>query len=336
VSDRVRSEAELIERYLRPLSAGFAGAFDLNDDCAVLAVPEGQELVVSMDAVAAGVHFFADDDPADIGWKALAVNVSDLAAKGARPVAYVMSLAFPEPPEHAWLESFAAGLAEAQSAFTMALAGGDTDRRPGPLSITITAMGTVPAGRHILRADAHAGDLLFVSGTIGDAALGLELRRDPGQSARWGITPADEAALLQAYLRPRPRLGLRDALLRYASASMDISDGLMLDLQRLCRASGLGAAVPVASLPLSSAARTVVGGTAEGWSRIVTGGDDYEILSVVPSSLAPDFVAAAAAADVLVSEIGVLDDSQGVLIALPDGAPLRPSTAGWEHFSCQV
>ena len=142
---RVTSEEDLIGRYLRPLAASYPGAFDLKDDCAVLQPEPGEDLVLSMDAVAAGVHFFADDDPADIGWKALAVNVSDLAAKGARPIAYLMSLAFAEAPERAWMEGFVSGLQQAQDAFAIRLAGGDTDRRPGPTSITITAIGAVPS-----------------------------------------------------------------------------------------------------------------------------------------------------------------------------------------------
>lgn len=333
MSDRVRSEAELIDTYLRPLAAGHSGAFDLSDDCATLAVPDGQDLVLSMDAVAAGVHFFADDDPADIAWKALAVNVSDLAAKGARPVAYLMSLAFPEPPRHLWLEAFARGLGEAQQAFGIALTGGDTDRRPGPLSITITAIGAIPAGRHVVRGDAHAGDVLFVSGTLGDAALGLALRQQPALAQIWGLTEEHVQSLAQAYLRPQPRLGLAPALLRFASAAMDISDGLALDLERMCRASALGAAVSVSSLPLSAAARQAVGSDPRCWDRIVAGGDDYEILAAVPASLTHDFVAAAAAGGVAVSEIGTLDDGGDVLLAHPDGTPLQPAQSGWDHFT---
>jgi len=333
VSQRVRSEAEIIDTYLRPLAAGHFGAFDLSDDCAVLAVPEGQELVLSMDAVAAGVHFFADDDPADIAWKALAVNVSDLAAKGARPVAYLMSLAFPEAPRHDWLEAFARGLAEAQRAFGIALTGGDTDARPGPLSITIAAIGTIPAGRHIVRSDAHAGDILFVSGTLGDAALGLAMRKDGALADTWGLSGEQTHALAHAYLRPQPRLGLAPALLRYASAAMDVSDGLALDLQRLGRASALGAAVSLSSLPLSPAASRAVAVDPSRWNEIVAGGDDYEILAAVPASLTLDFVAAAAAGGVSVTEIGTLDEGGDVLLAGLDGAPLRPPRAGWDHFA---
>lgn len=332
MSDRALSEADIIDRYLRPLSAGFAGAFDLTDDCAVVSVPPGDELVLSMDAVAAGVHFFPDDDAADIAWKALAVNVSDLVAKGAKPVAYLMSLAFPEAPEHTWLERFASGLAEAQQAFGIVLAGGDTDHRPGPVSVTITAMGTSPEGRRLLRSDAHGGDLLFVSGTLGDSALGLKLRKDASLAARWGLSVDRAASLTGAYLRPQPRVGLRTALLKCAAASMDISDGLAKDLGRLCKASALGAAIDTSTLPLSPAAAAVVRADPSSWSSIVAGGDDYEILAAVPSTLASDFRALAADAGVKVTEIGMLDEREGVLIAGPDGTPLKIGRPGYDHF----
>lgn len=330
---RISSEEDLIERYLRPLAAGFPGAFDLMDDCAALQPVAGEDLVLSVDAVAAGVHFFADDDAADIGWKALAVNVSDLAGKGARPVAYLMSLAFAEAPEHAWMASFAKGLAEAQAAFGIALAGGDTDRRAGPTSITITAIGAVPAQRYLTRRDAHAGDALFVSGTLGDAALGLRLRRRDGSGSSWGLPVEQQAELVSRYLRPQPRLGLRTALLSCASAAMDISDGLAKDLGRLCKASGLGAAVALNDLPLSKAAAAVVQADPADWQLVVGGGDDYEILAAVPESLATDFREMAAAGGVEVTQIGMLDGRDGVSLVSPDGAPFALAHTGWEHFA---
>lgn len=333
MADRAVSESDIIDRYLRPLSAGFPGAFGLLDDCAALAIRDGEELVMSMDAVAAGVHFFPDDDAADIGWKALAVNVSDLAAKGARPLAYLMSLAFPEAPRHSWLEGFARGLGEAQAQFGIALAGGDTDRRPGPLAITITAMGTVAAGRNLLRCDAHAGDVLFVSGTLGDAALGLRLREDPAQAAAWRLSADRASSLVATYLRPQPRLGLGPALRRYASAAMDISDGLAKDVGRLCRASSVGTVIALPALPLSPSAAAVVRADAACWARIIGGGDDYEVLAAVPSTLAADFRAEAAKGGVKVTEIGVLDGGDGVRFVAADGRPMVVKDPGWDHFS---
>jgi thiamine-monophosphate kinase len=172
---------EAIVRVLAPLAQGFPGAFGLQDDCALIAPAPGTELVLKVDPVAEGVHFLTDDTPEDVAWKALAVNVSDLAAKAARPLGYLMALSFPEAPATAWLTRFAAGLAQAQARFGCHLIGGDTDRRPGPLTMSVTMIGSIPQGRMVRRATAHAGDTLFVSGTIGDASLGLALLRDPGQ-----------------------------------------------------------------------------------------------------------------------------------------------------------
>lgn len=333
MAERVGSEEEFIARYLRPLAAGFRGAFDLTDDCAVLTPPEGEDLVLTTDAVAAGVHFFADDAAGDIAWKALAVNISDLAAKGARPFGYLMSLALPEPPEDAWMSAFAHGLGEAQAAFGVALAGGDTDVRPGPLAITITAIGAVPHGRNLTRQDAHAGDELFVTGTLGDGALGLKLRREPTLAGAWGLTPERASGLVSRYLRPQPRLALAPALLRHASAAMDISDGLAKDCERLCRASGTGAAIAVGDLPLSLGATAAVRADPKLWQAVLSGGDDYEILAAVPGTLSGDFRAAAADCGVKVTQIGTLDGGDGVLLLDADGKAVTLARSGWDHFA---
>ncbi len=185
---RAAGEEALIQTYFAPLAAGLPGAHGLLDDCASLPPRPGEDLIVTTDAIAAGVHFFPDDGPGDIAWKALAVNVSDLVAKGAKPAAYVMALAFPEQPAPAWLKAFSDGLAEAQQAFGILLAGGDTDKRPGPLAINITAFGYVPAGRMVPRATAKAGDAIFVSGTLGDSTLGLRLRQNAEAATAWAWT----------------------------------------------------------------------------------------------------------------------------------------------------
>lgn len=325
-------EDELIATTFAPLAFGFAGALGLKDDCAVLSPPPGEDLVLTTDAVAAGVHFFADDAPDDIAWKALAVNVSDLTAKGARPVAYLMSLSFPERPERAWLDAFAAGLAEAQTAFGIALAGGDTDRRPGPLSVTVTAIGRVPQGRMVRRATARAGDLLFVSGTLGDSALGLLLRQGAAQAGALGLDDAGGRALLRRYLRPEPRLSLAPHLLSFAAAAMDISDGLVKDCGRLARAAGLGARLDAGRVPLSAPARTALGHRPDLLETVLTGGDDYEVLAAVPPNQAEAFRDAAAESGVAVTEIGRLSAGQGVTVMGPDGAVLELRGAGWDHF----
>jgi thiamine-monophosphate kinase len=288
--------------------------------------------VLTTDAVAEGVHFFPHDAPADIAWKAIAVNVSDLTAKGARPVAYLLSLAFPEHPGRAWLDAFAAGLAEAQATFGIQLAGGDTDRRPGPLSMTVTAIGRVPQGRMVRRATARAGDLLFLSGTLGDSALGFLLRQAPGRAAELGLDDAGARALVGRYLRPMPRLALAPHLVSFATAAMDVSDGLVKDCGRLARAAGLGAVLDAARLPLSEPARTALRQQPGLLEVVLTGGDDYEVLAAVAPDHAAAFRAAAAGSGVPVAEIGRLVEGQGVAVTGPDGRPLELRRAGWDHF----
>ncbi len=325
-------EDELVQTTFAPLASGFAGALGLKDDCAVLTPPQGADLVLTTDAVAEGVHFFAEDAPGDIAWKALAVNVSDLAAKGAQPIAYLMSLSFPARPEPAWLAAFAAGLGAAQTAFGLALAGGDTDRRPGPLSVTITAIGHVPEGRMVRRATGRAGDVLFLSGTLGDSALGLRLRQDPARAAAMGLDDAGAQALIDRYLRPAPRLALAPHLRSYATAAMDVSDGLVKDCGRLARASGLGAALEAVRLPLSDPARTALRHDPELIGAVLAGGDDYEVLAAVAPAQAVAFREAAAASGVAVSAVGRLAPGDGVTVTGFDGRPLAIAETGWDHF----
>lgn len=321
---------------LVPLTARFPGAFALKDDCAALAPTPGFDLVLKTDAVAEGVHFFADDAPADIGWKALAVNVSDLVAKGAAPRVYLMSLAFPGPPTRAWLEAFASGLEEAQSRFGITLAGGDTDRRPGPLSITIAAIGEAPSGRMVRRATAQPGDQLYVSGTLGDAALGLKLRSDADQAKRWGLDANDAGALVQRYLRPEPRIALAPVLLAHARAAMDLSDGLAKDLGRMMRASGTTAIVEAVKVPLSAAAARVVAADRDQLIDVLTGGDDYEVLAAIAPERVHAFEQDAADRGVRVTAIGEIGPAgQGaavVAIIDLDGRLMCLNRSGWDHF----
>jgi thiamine-monophosphate kinase len=322
-------EGHIIQTYFAPLAAGFPGALGLRDDAAAIMPPSGYDVVVTVDAVAAGVHFFADDDAADVGWKALAVNVSDLIAKGAAPHAYVMSVAFPALPDADWLGAFARGLGEAQAAFGLSLIGGDTDRRPGPLSVTITAFGLVPSGRMVRRATARAGDHIFVSGTLGDSALGLALRAG---SASYAVSAVHRAALIGRYLRPAPPLAIVPALRDFASASMDISDGLIKDLTRMCDASGVGARVDLTALPLSDSARAVVASQADALGIVATGGDDYQVLACVPPDAVAGFKAGAQAAGIMVSEIGEIVASAEVVVTGENGEPMDLVATGYDHF----
>jgi thiamine-monophosphate kinase len=325
---------EAIIALLAPLAAGFPGAFGLADDCALLTPEPGTELVLKTDPIAEGVHFLAGDAPEDIGWKALAVNVSDLAAKGARPLAYLLALSFPEAPAREWLSRLVDGLGEAQARFGCHLIGGDTDRRPGPVTLTVTIVGAVPQGKMVRRATAKAGDTLFVSGSIGDAALGLSLLETPDAAAAWGLSQAEADGLLARYRRPEPRLALAAALRQYASAAMDVSDGLVKDLDRMLRASGAAGRLDAASVPFSAAARKVVARAPERLARSITGGDDYEVLASVPRAKGAAFAAAAAAAGVPVRRIGeVLPGPPALAVVGADGTPLQlPATSGWDHF----
>ena len=332
--DGVLHGEEAIIALLAPLAEGYAGAFGLKDDCALLAPPPGTELVLKTDPIAEGVHFLASDAPEDIAWKALAINASDLAAKGAAPFGYLMALSFPNAPRVDWMRRFASGLRIAQTTFGCHLMGGDTDRRPGPLTISITLIGTVPEGRMVPRTTALPGSKLFVSGTIGDAALGLALLREPGRAATWGLSQLEIDALVRRYRRPEPRLALAPALRQCACAAMDISDGLIKDLERMLRTSGVAGRLRVDAVPLSGPARRVVTQAPEWLERLITAGDDFEVLAAVPPAKAAGFRTVAAAAGVVVAEIGALQAGPPALtIEGTDGNPLPlPARKGWDHF----
>ena len=284
-------EPELIARYFAPL-AGPAG-LGLRDDAALLAPPPGCELVLTADALVAGRHFFASDPPETIAAKALGVNLSDLAAKGAAPLGFLLTLALPqnwrEDWTQDWLASFAAGLGAAAGAGGCPLLGGDTVATSGPLTLSVTALGAVPSGTMLRRSGARVGDGIFVSGTIGDAALGLLLRRAEvlGEAPpAWASALTDEqrAFLIDRYLRPRARLALAEILRAKASAGMDVSDGLAGDLRALMRASNLAARVALARIPLSDAAAAALAAEPALRETICCGGDDYEILCTAPKN----------------------------------------------------
>ncbi|MEM6498816.1 MAG: thiamine-phosphate kinase, partial [Pseudomonadota bacterium] len=316
-----------------PLARGWPGAFELRDDCAAISPAPGQDLIVKTDPVRADVHFFSDDQPQDIAWKALAVNVSDLAAKGARPLAYTLAVSFPAAPDPAWLHAFSDGLATAQAAFGCVLIGGDTDHAEGPLSLAVTVFGEVPRGRMIQRATPSARDVIYVSGALGDAAVGLSIRSgQPKSKATTQALTVEEQYLRDRYLRPQPRLGLRAALRAYASAAMDLSDGLGKDLGRMCRASGLGAIVEESKMPLSDAFRAAAPQSADARRTLTSAGDDYEILCTVKPGNSPGFEQLAASAGIPVTPIGTMTAETGVQLIDSGGAALDWSSQGYDHF----
>lgn len=342
------SEEAIIQEFLAPLAAGYAGAFGLTDDCAAFTPTPGHDLVVKTDPVASGVHFLSSDAPEHIGWKALAVNVSDLAAKAAVPRAYLMALSFPEAPARDWMRRFATGLGDAQSAFGLHLIGGDTDRRPGPVTISITVLGEVPAGRMVRRGTARPGDLIYVTGSLGAAAFGLALRTEMQASAegfgrllaRWNVEDDVDTwfPALDAYLRPKPRIAIREALRTHATAAMDLSDGLAKDLGRMCKASRTGATVMLADVPLEAIVRSGVAAEPGRWQDVVAAGDDYEVLAAVAPGDAAAFEAMAHAAGQAaeppfrIARIGVMTAGATVDLIAPDGSLFVPERTGWDHF----
>jgi thiamine-monophosphate kinase len=331
VSAKITSESELIRTYLAPLTRTFAGAFHLADDCAVYTPTPGRELVITTDAVAAGVHFFADDAPEDIAWKALAVNVSDLAAKAAAPRVYQMALSFPEAPSHEFMQLFSKGLAEAQAAFGIVLCGGDTDRRPGPLSVTVTAIGEVETGLRLTRDGARAGDAIFVTGTLGDAACGLKLRRGDQDTGAWAISADQRAGLVSRYLRPRPHLESGPILQSFASAALDLSDGLAKDLGRLASAAAAGAIVDRERLPLSPAVQSLLKADPALLQVVLGGGDDYELLFTARPEFEAAITECATRAGLPVTRIGTMRSERGLALASDHGEKsLQPF--GWDHF----
>jgi thiamine-monophosphate kinase len=315
-------EDSLIARYFRPLATD-PGAFDLGDDAAVLKA-EGEDIVVTTDAIVEGVHFLAADPPDDIARKALRVNLSDLAAKGATPAGFVLTLAL-RTADEAWLAPFARGLGEDVLQFGCPLLGGDTVSTPGPVMISITMFGRVPQGRMVHRSGAQPGDRVVVTGTIGDSALGLAVLK--GGATAWALADvAVNATLVERYRVPQPRNALATAVRDYAHASMDVSDGLAGDLAKLCAASGVSAVIDAPSIPLSAAAARLLARGTVGIEAIVSGGDDYEILCAIPENQWEAFVQAAGLAGVPVTSIGTVIagsavprflDGKGSEIALP-------------------
>lgn len=308
-------EFALIRRYFEPLGRPRPEVrLGIGDDAALLALPPQSELCITTDTLVAGHHFAADAAAADVGWKALAVNLSDLAAMGAAPLAYTLALTLPEADEP-WLQGLAAGLAELAAQHDLPLIGGDTTR--GPLSLTLTALGHVPAGRALRRQGAREGDLVCVTGTLGDAALALQLGAQAPE------------ALRQRLHRPQPRLAAGQALRELASAGLDLSDGLAGDLAHLCRASGVGASVRADLLP-ASAAFAAAAPAAQRLALQAQGGDDYELCLTLP----PERVEAATAACGLpLTVIGRITREPGVRFCTAAGEILPLAPHGYRHFT---
>jgi thiamine-monophosphate kinase len=325
-------EDRLIARFFRPLATQ-PGALALIDDAATFTPPAGADIVLTTDALVGGVHFFADDPPDKIAQKALRVNLSDLAAKGSKPAGFLLSLALPEAIGEDWLEAFARGLGADANAYGCALLGGDTVRTPGPVTISITAFGTLPRDTMVGRGGARPGDLVVVTGTIGDGALGLLIRGDPDTAARWQLDQRQRDHLIARYLLPQPRNAIAEALRQHASAAMDVSDGLAGDLRKLCAASGAAADIGVARVPLSDAAGKALASDPSLIETALMGGDDYEVIATVPAEARDALMAEAKAAGVALTEIGIIRaDRPSVHFLDHDGKPLLFKKPSFSHF----
>lgn len=327
-----RSEFQQIADLFAPLAASAPGALGLKDDAALLVPPAGQQLVVTVDAILSGVHYLPDDPPDLVARKLVRVNLSDLAAMGATPAGMLLACAFPRDCPDAWVEAFAAGLALDVAEFGCPVIGGDTVATPGPATFSLTALGWAPTGQALLRRGARAGDLIAVTGTIGDGAVGLWAAQ--GRLAGLGV-PADVCAALAArYHLPQPRLAIGQALRGLASAAMDISDGLVQDLGHVCAASGVSAEIRLEAVPLSAALQTARDHTHIADELILTGGDDYELLVTIPPENWPEV--AARLGDLVPTVIGVCreDDSAAETVRVLDrqGQPMKLAATGWQHF----
>ena len=328
------AEFDLIERIRARAIARDGVLLGIGDDAALLQVPAGHELVVTADTLNAGVHFPADATPADIGWKALAVNLSDLASMGAQPAWCTLSLSLPGD-DTAWLDAFLDGFLGLADTHAVALVGGDTTR--GPLSIAVTAMGWVEAGAALRRDGARPGDDVWVTGTLGDAAAALVLGGYvpiPLDGVAMPVVEAGNAAVLRARLaRPTPRVAVGRALAGLAHACVDVSDGLLADLGHICGRSGVGAEIELARLPASPALRAAYADDELRAALQAAGGDDYELCFSASTAAREAVARALEQAGTTGTRIGRITDGDGVRALAADGSPWRPFRGGYVHFA---
>ncbi|MEQ1864059.1 MAG: thiamine-phosphate kinase [Micropepsaceae bacterium] len=321
-------EFELIAKYFAPLARSAPGAFGLQDDAAAFEPTPGHDAVLTTDAIVAGVHFLADDPAGTIAQKALRVNISDLAAKGATPRVYLLTLAMPPSLDERWLKEFAAGLKRDQARFAITLVGGDTVATPGPLTISVTALGEVPRGKMLTRGGAQPGDDIWITGTIGDAALGLKIAK--GNDL--GLSGKQRVAALNRYRVPEPQLNLGTGLIGIAHAALDVSDGLIADLGHICDVSGVGIELQADQVPLSAAASAALSAGRTTLAELLTGGDDYELAIAAPAASAKKLAALAERSKTKLTRIGRVVAGQGVVAIDREGARIRFPRTGFTHF----
>ena len=318
----LNDEFDLIRQYFAPLAAGAPGARGLLDDAATISPIDGCELVVTMDTVAAGIHYLNDETPVNIVAKLMGSNLSDLAAMGAKPKGFTLSCGWPNDIDANGIEAFAHAMAAWVTMYSFPLLGGDTVKTSGNAVFTVTAFGDVPIGRAISRGGAKTGDQVFVTGTIGDGALGLLA----AQHKLKGTSDEDQAYLTDRYRVPQPRIKVGQSLVGHASACIDISDGLLQDLGHIARTSNVRIELEIDAIPLSDAAKRVIESNPEMMSLVLSGGDDYELAFTGPSS--------PARSDVPITRIGdVVSGDPDVVVHANDGSLLEVAKSGYNHFA---
>jgi thiamine-monophosphate kinase len=319
-------EFERIRRFFAPLAG--PGALDLLDDAALIDCGAGRQLVVTADAIVEGVHYLPDDPPELVARKLLRVNLSDLAAMGARPLHYLLTTALPAARGADWVAAFARGLEEDQRRFQVSLLGGDSVATPGPAALSLTAIGEVAAGMEIRRSGALVGDLVWVSGTVGDAYLGLAVLR----GAYSQLAPEHRAGLVSRFRIPEPRVELGLRLSGIAHAMIDVSDGLLADLGHICETSQVSARVELETLPLSAAARTVADRQVHLRASLAAGGDDYELLFTAPAGATKAIEELSSGLGLPITMIGSIERGEGVRLVDSEGRTLAVDYAGYRHF----
>ena len=327
LSDKKTDEFSRIANVFAPLAKGYPGAFGLSDDAAVMQLSAGYELVVTTDTLIAGVHFLTDDEPGSIAAKLLRVNLSDLAAMGARPIGYTLNIALPSAIGDQWLEAFAAGLASDQTEFSVTLIGGDSVTTSGPIALTLTAFGDVVCGAALRRSGAKAEDIIYVSGTIGDGAIGLAVAAGGLES----LSARDRDYLRQRYMRPEPRVALGQKLCDVAHAAIDVSDGFVADLGHIAECSNVSIEVDAEKIPLSDAVRAALDQKVASIESVLTGGDDYELAVSVPGSAKNIMSSLSRSLDVQLTEVGRVCEGIGVRILDKNGANIAPVRKGYVH-----
>mgnify|MGYP001233900370 CR=1 FL=1 len=321
-----RGEFDIIAQSLAALSDAEQG-LGLTDDAALFEPTPGHAAVLSTDTLVAGVHFLPDDSPRDIARKALRVNLSDIAAMGAVPKGYLLNLSLPDDVDDTWLDAFVAGLAADQRLFGVTLLGGDTVRTSGPFTVSVTAVGEIRSGRAMKRAGASIGDVVLVTGTIGDAVIGLRVLTKKAE-----LDTANAKFVLDRYRLPQPRISIGPYLVGLASAAIDVSDGLIADLGHICDTSSVAAIISAAAVPFSPAGRAAIDAGQLTVSEAVSGGDDYELLFCAPREACNALSRLSAILDVEITEIGEITAGAGVELIDDNGEAMVISRPGYTHF----